>query len=297
MTELKTFTLAQLKSLLNGSDEKMVGNYISQNLAIARHVQMPVVMSQFEQGPRQFPEMRILILKQGWVEPIVNLTPHHFEPGELIFLGPNGIVQFQAASADVQGIGLSMTDDLFSLAIGNRIPKAFDGHLRQFHFHLEPGEQSFLDNLHYLLYTSVREESHSPQVILHLLSSFLWYVDHLWSRQEEATRLSQTREQRLFSDFIQLVSKDAAHEHQIDYYASRLCLSPRYMSTLIKKVSGRAAKEWIDNTLLTLAKIELKHTNKSVAQIADELNFPNPSFFSKFFRRMTGKTPGAYREH
>ena len=69
------------------------------------------------------------------------------------------------------------------------------------------------------------------------------------------------------------------------------------MSTLIKKVSGRAAKEWIDNTLLTLAKIELKHTNKSVAQIADELNFPNPSFFSKFFRRMTGKTPGAYREH
>jgi AraC-like DNA-binding protein len=120
-------------------------------------------------------------------------------------------------------------------------------------------------------------------------------VDYLWSRHEEANRLSQTREQRLFADFIQLVNKDAVREHQIDYYASRLCLSARYMSTLIKKVSGHAAKDWIDDALVTHAKIALKHSNKSVAQISEELNFPNPSFFSKFFRRMTSMTPGEYR--
>lgn len=295
MTEPRTFTLTQLKHLLAENDDQLVGNYISQHLAIARRIELSAVEQQFRQGPLKMPEMRMLIVKKGWVEPIINLTSHHLEAGELIFLAPNGIVQLDNAAADVRGMGLSMSDDLFSLAIGNHIPKAFDGHLREFHFHLEPHELAFLDHIHYLLYMNMSDKDHSPQVTLHLLSTFLWYVDYLWSRHEEANRLSQTREQRLFADFIQLVNKDAVREHQIDYYASRLCLSARYMSTLIKKVSGHAAKDWIDDALVTHAKIALKHSNKSVAQISEELNFPNPSFFSKFFRRMTSMTPSEYR--
>lgn len=295
MTEPRTFTLTQLKHLLAENDDQLVGNYISQHLAIARRIELSAVEQQFRQGPLKMPEMRMLIVKKGWVEPIINLTSHHLEAGELIFLAPNGIVQLDNAAADVRGMGLSMSDDLFSLAIGNHIPKAFDGHLREFHFHLEPHELAFLDHIHYLLYMNMSDKDHSPQVTLHLLSTFLWYVDYLWSRHEEANRLSQNREQRLFADFIQLVNKDAVREHQIDYYASRLCLSARYMSTLIKKVSGHAAKDWIDDALVTHAKIALKHSDKSVAQISEELNFPNPSFFSKFFRRMTSMTPGEYR--
>ena len=297
MDELRHFSLVHLKQMLDSNNEGLVDNYISQNLAIARHVHLSLIKSQFEQGPMQMPEMRILILKKGWIEPVINLTPQHFEAGDLVFLGPNGVVQFRNADEDVQGMGISMTDELFGLAIGNLIPKSFDGHLREFHFHLEPDELEFLDHIHHLIYINMRAEEHSPQVTLHLLSTFLWYVDYLWSRHEEANRQSQTREQRLFSDFIQLVGRDAAQQHQVDYYASCLCLSPRYVSTLIKNVSGKAAKEWIDDAIIIRAKIALRHTDKSIAQIADDIYFPNPSFFCKFFKRLTGKTPLEYRKN
>ena len=68
------------------------------------------------------------------------------------------------------------------------------------------------------------------------------------------------------------------------------------MSTLVKQVSGKAAKQWIDDAIVARIKVELRHSDKSGAQIADELNFPNPSFFSKYFKRMTGLTPRDYRE-
>ncbi|MBO6189322.1 MAG: helix-turn-helix domain-containing protein [Alloprevotella sp.] len=62
------------------------------------------------------------------------------------------------------------------------------------------------------------------------------------------------------------------------------------------RVSGKPPKEWIDDALLTQVKIELKYTEKSVARISDDNNFPNPSFFSKFFKRLAGLTPLEYRE-
>ena len=182
------------------------------------------------------------------------------------------------------------------MAIGNRIPQAFDGHLRHFQLHLQPAEQEYLDQLHLMLYRHLRQQDGSSQVTLHLLSAFLWYVDHLWSQHEQTHRQSQSREQRLFTDFIQLVSEFAPEHHTIDFYASHLCLTPRYMSTIVRQVSGKSAKQWIDAALVTRIKIELKHTDKSVANICDDFNFPNPSFLTKFFKRMTGMTPKEFRQ-
>ena len=295
MTEPREFTLTQLQQMLNSDKEAMANNYISQNIAIARRIPVALVRRQFNHGPLMMPEMRILILKQGWVEPIVNLTPHHFESGDLIFLGRNGIVQLDNAAEDVIGMGLSISDDLFSLAVGSHIPEAFDGHLRDFHLQLGPHDIEFLDSIHQLLYLNTRDEGHSAQVTLHLISTFLWHVNHLWTQQEVVKRQMLSHEQRIFSDFIQLVNRHAPREHQVEFYASKLCLSPRYVSTLIKKVSGRAPKEWIDEALLTHIKVQLMHSDKTVAQISNDTNFPNPSFFSKFFKRLTGKTPQVYR--
>jgi len=296
MAEMRQLNLAQLKQLIEGKDEDLANNYISRNMAVARNVRLNLIKEQIVDHPTLMPEMRILIIKNGWARPVINMMERRFEAGDLVFLGTNGILQYKDASSDVQGIGLSISDELFSLAIGNRIPQAFDGHLRHFQLRLQPDELEYLDQLHLMLYRHLRQQDGSSQVTLHLLSAFLWYVDHLWSRQEQTYRESQTREQRLFTDFIQLVSEFAPEHHTIDYYASRLCITPRYMSTIIKQVSGKSAKQWIDDALVTRIKIELKHTDKSVARICDEMNFPNPSFLTKFFKRMTGMTPREFRQ-
>lgn len=295
MDKLRQLNLAQLKQLIEGKNENLANNYISQNLAIARDARIELVKDQIIGQPTLMPEMRILMIRNGWANPIINMMERRFEVGDLVFLGTNGILQYKDASSDVQGIGLSISDELFSLAVGNSIPSAFDGHLRDFQMRLSPDEQEYLDQLHLMLFNNTRQQNGSSQVTLHLVSAFLWYVDHLWSRQEQSYREHQSREQRLFTDFVQLVSEFAPEHHTIDFYASRLCLTPRYMSTIVRQVSGKSAKQWIDDALVTRIKIDLKHTDKSVARICDEMNFPNPSFLTKFFKRMTGQTPSQFR--
>ena len=295
MAELRQLNLVQLKQLVEGNDEPLANNYISRNLAVARNVRLELIKDQITDQPTLMPEMRILIIKKGWATPVINMMERRLETGDLMFLGSNGILQYKGAAADIQGIGFSISDELFSLAIGNRIPRAFDGHLRDFQLHLAPEHQDYLDQLHLMLFKHLSQQDSSSQVTLHLVSAFLWYVDQLWSRQEQTSRESQSREQRLFTDFIQLVSEYAPRYHTIDFYASRLCLTPRYMSTIIRQVSGKSAKQWIDDALVARIKIELKHTDKPVARICDDMNFPNPSFLTKFFKRMTGQTPSQYR--
>ena len=295
MAELRQLNLTQLKQLIEGRDETLANNYITRNLAVARNVRIELIKDQILGQPTLMPEMRILIIKSGWATPIINMIERRFEQGDLVFLGSNGILQYKEASTDVRGIGLSISDELFSLAIGNRIPAAFDGHLRDFQMHLEPAQVEYLDQLHSILYQHLKQQNGSSQVTLHLLSALLWYVDNLWSHHEQTYRESQTRQQRLFTDFIQLVSEFAPAHHTIDYYASRLCITPRYMSTIIRQVSGKSAKQWIDDALVTRIKIELKHSDKTIAHIADDMNFPNPSFMIKFFKRMTGMTPASFR--
>ena len=295
MADLQQLTLSQLKELIESQDEYLMGNFISQNLAVARNIRLEMVKKQFTNGPVMMPEMRILIIKQGWVKPTLNLIERHLATGDLVFLAANGVVEFRVAAADVGGIGISMSADLFSLAIGNKIPQALDGHLRDFQLHLQPQQLTLLDHIHELLYLQMQQQEYSPQVILHLISTFLWQVDYLWSENESSRLAMQSRDQQLFTEFVQLVNQQAHAWHTIEPYASRLCITPRYLSTIVKQVSGKSAKQWIDDALVTRIKIDLKHTDKTIARICDEMNFPNPSFLTKFFKRMTGQTPSQFR--
>ncbi|WP_368205051.1 helix-turn-helix domain-containing protein, partial [Bacteroides caccae] len=71
---------------------------------------------------------------------------------------------------------------------------------------------------------------------------------------------------------------------------------PRYLNTLIRQTSQQTVMDWINQSIILEAKVLLKHSNLLVYQISDELNFPNPSFFCKFFKRMTGMTPQEYQK-
>lgn len=295
MSEIQQLSLSELKMLIGDNEQLLSKNYLSQNLVIVRDAHISMMKAIFNGAPIILPEIRILIPKKGRASPIVNLVQRHYEEKDLVFIGRNSVLEYNGVAEELQGIGLSVSDELFSLVVGNHIPKAFDGHLRDFQLHLQSDDFVFLDNIHGLLYDYVSSPNNSPQVIVHLLSAFFWYVDALWTRQEQVSRHSLTREQKLFSDFICLVNDYAPSQHNIDFYASRLFMSPRYMSSLVKKVSGKAAKEWIDEAIITQVKIRLKYTEKSINAISDEMYFPNPSFFSKYFKRMTGQTPLEYK--
>ena len=307
MKKLKQFDLSQLNRIFDGlvdtsgregrqaEQEQLVGEYLSKHLFIARNPPIVKLMSRLAGDTYIMPEMRVIILTKGSANPLVNLAEHHFEAGHMVFMSPNSILQPQGYSDDIQGFGVSITDEIARLVFPSDVPKLLDGHIRDCQFKLTPEELQQVEALHSLLYQSMHGGHIVPQVTLSLTAAFLWQADYLWSRHGSENRRSLSREQRLFTDFVQLVSQYAPQEHNIDFYAQRLFLSPRYMSTLVKQVSGKAAKQWIDDAIVTRIKVKLRHTNLSAALIADEMHFPNPSFFCKFFKRMTGMTTQAYR--
>lgn len=308
MKQLKQFNLSQLSRILEAEEysvnpgnrqkdrNQLMNEYLSKHLLIARNPPVGHLMSKLSEDTFVLPEMRVIVLTRGYVTPIVNLTQHRFEAGQLIFLSQNSIVEPHGFSDDIQGFGLSLTDEIARLVFPNDLPKLMDGHVRDCNFSLSEEEMKQVEALHTLLYNIIHSEQKAAQVILNLTAAFLWQADYLWNRHKNESRGSLSREQRVFTDFVQLVSRYATQEHNIDFYAQHLFLSPRYMSTLVKQVSGKAAKQWIDDAIITRIKVELRHTNKSAAEIADEMNFPNPSFFCKYFKRMTGMTTQVFRE-
>ena len=86
-------------------------------------------------------------------------------------------------------------------------------------------------------------------------------------------------------------------DRSVSFYADKLCLTSKYLSTVIKEVTGRSVLAWINETVIAEAKILLKTSEMTVMQISEELNFPNPSFFGRFFKQYTGVTPLKYRNN
>lgn len=99
----------------------------------------------------------------------------------------------------------------------------------------------------------------------------------------------------IFQRFLDLVSNDKSKTHTVEDYASKLCISPKYLSVICKKASGKTANEWIKEHILEEIRYYLKQTDLPMKQIADQLGFTNPSFFGKYVKEHFGMTPLQFR--
>ena len=130
--------------------------------------------------------------------------------------------------------------------------------------------------------------------IFYLFGSFV--DSRLTIEREEEKKTTSSRHKRLFEQFIALVTEHHGQERSVGFYADKLCITPKYLSKIIKNVSNMSAPEWIDNYVILEAEHLLRHSDLSVKMIADRLNFPSQSFFFKYFKSHTGFTPKQYRE-
>ncbi len=291
---LRHLSLPELQLMIQESNLNDIHAYVGRNVGIVNRIH-PAIMRKVVSNPVQLDEMRLLVIRKGWSKVTANLMPMQVEAGELVFLATNSTVQIHEYAPDAEGMGITMTNEVFLLAMGGQVPPSLNGHLRHFKLKVNDEEMDFLANLINTLYTVRRQKNHNSHIFLHLVAAFWWYVDSIYERQSEESATNYDRNQQLFANFIVLVNQHARREHNLSFYAEKLFLSQRYMSTLVKQVSGRSAKEWVDEALVTAIKVELRHSDKSLKQIADEMNMPNASFFCKFFKNHTGLTPMEYR--
>lgn len=105
----------------------------------------------------------------------------------------------------------------------------------------------------------------------------------------------QSRHEYLFHRFMDLTAKYLPQERNINFYASKLCITPKYLSYIVKQASGKTPTILIKEKVMDEIKYRLCHTQATIKEITYALNFPNPSFFGKYFKAETGISPAAYR--
>jgi AraC-like DNA-binding protein len=118
---------------------------------------------------------------------------------------------------------------------------------------------------------------------------------HYLAEHPEEQNNSHNRAEEYFKQFTHLLGEHFREERSVGFYARQLCITPKYLTTLIKRISGQSVSEWIDNYVILEAKTLLKYSTMSIQEIAYYLNFPNQSFFGSYFKRNTGMSPSQYK--
>lgn len=96
--------------------------------------------------------------------------------------------------------------------------------------------------------------------------------------------------------FLYLASYNFRKERQIQFYADQLNISPAYLSRIVRELTGKTVLSFLSNFLYNEICIQLKTTEKTISEIAEELNFNDQSALTNFFRGKSGVTPTDYRK-
>lgn len=145
-----------------------------------------------------------------------------------------------------------------------------------------------------------RPETHfSFDIVSGLIAATIYKVGdimyHYLAEHPEEQNNSHNRAEEYFKQFTHLLGEHFREERSVGFYARQLCITPKYLTTLIKRISGQSVSEWIDNYVILEAKTLLKYSTMSIQEIAYYLNFPNQSFFGSYFKRNTGMSPSQYK--
>ena len=139
------------------------------------------------------------------------------------------------------------------------------------------------------------DNPYREEIIRHLFSAYyygLGYYIHGFQSQSSTLTLQQEKCER----FMSLVAENFKTRRDIGFYADKLCVTSKYLSSMLKQETGITALDWIERHVVLYAKSCLSSTSMTIQEISDELNFPSQSVFGKYFKRVEGMSPKAYRQ-
>lgn len=242
----------------------------------------------------------LMLVRSGTAHLEVNMVSYSLAQRDVIVVMPDQIIRILESSADFEVVCFAWSKEVFddllthfddSTQLILKIKERPVSKLAQ-----EPYDA--LDASAVYLKKKFASSVNNPNrlnILQNLLSAFLYeYIDA--AIPDYKTLKPRSRKEALFHSFLEQVQKNHREEHSVQFYATELGITPKYLSAVCEEISNKNAKRWIDEHITLDAKALLRSTTKDVQQISNELHFPDMSFFGKFFKRMTGVSPKAFRK-
>lgn len=243
--------------------------------------------------------LMFLICTGGSFRFSIDLHEYDVSPDTLVILNPNNYVSVHDCSEDfacrmivcsfktIESI-LPKLSDLFPVMVSN-------GHIPV--LSLEQAQAKWLKESFSLIKDKVDagpSKFRMPTINGVLQAVFYDVMDIIIARNPGIKEMS-SRKEELMVKFIIAVIQDFKKERKVEYYADKLCITSKHLSAVVKELSGFTASKIIDDYVVLEAKILLRNTDLTIQEIASRLNFPNQSFFGKYFKHATGLAPSEYR--
>ena len=239
----------------------------------------------------------ILVCLSGTLSGAINLKTYNAQAPFLVFVLPGQVLQQDIPDEDFKGLFLILSQR-FSDTLLSQIQDKFPMFLSSINRPVTQldAEQLLVVKTCYKAIHRVIAETQNPyrlEIVKYLMMSVFY---GLGSWLHELPEQGRSKQEILVKNFLNLVREHCIEERGLNFYADKLCITPKHLSKVIKGNSNMSAAAWIDNSVVLEARVMLKSTNMTIQQISDELNFTSQSFFGKFFKRVTGMSPKEYRK-
>ena len=240
------------------------------------------------------------LVEKGWFKIRYNGRELTFHPDDLYIYSPGIPVTVIATSDDFQGLSL-MADEHAAIDVPTLHDLVHIVYLPIVQLN-EPKQTLPADTARHLA-AKMREiigylqsdHIYKDEVLRMLYAVFLLDLQNAQDRAIVHHQVPQ-RVEEIFIGFIRLLPDHFAEHHNIPFYASALHISPVYLSRVVRQITGRTVIDYINQMLVMEASFLLRTSELSINQIADRLHFADAPSFSKFFSRLKGQSPRAFRE-
>lgn len=256
------------------------------------------VLDEYCRSPFKVTAGFFILCNQGSLTASINSTMHTVSKNDFVILIPSSYIQIHDISEDAHLYFAGFSSEFLS---NINLVKSTAGFLPVVVEHPvmplpEKAARLYVDTYMLLIRAySLIYTLDNKHLIRAFLVIFIQGTAELYKKNTKWTLSAHTRTNEIYKEFIKLIIKHYATQHSVAFYAGQLGISLPHFCTTIKKAIGHTPGEVISTIIILNAKGQLQYTDKSIKEIAFDLGFNNLSFFNKYFRQHTGKTPQEYR--
>lgn len=276
----------EMKDTVYLSDDLVIASLVpSQNPS----VEHPVVLDGFT----------ALVIMSGEATVSVGLSNFEARQNTVMILSPRSVVRTVRCTSDATAFLISFSkafvDDM-QIDISTSLP-VYMRFGKNPCMQVSPRDIDELRQLFQLIKTMILsdKETYRNEIIRSLFRAAFYIITDLNRRDDRDFDYKPGRSEVLFGRFMELLEMHHTQKRGVGFYAEQMNITPKYLSSIIKEVSGKTAAKWIDEAVILEAKTMLKYSGLSIQQIAVRLNFSTQSFFGKYFKQHTGISPSRFK--
>lgn len=285
------------KSLID--NQNFVIDYIDDDLVIIDNVNELAAPN-----PKRLAMNFIATCITGRAQICLNGVPVEVKKNQLLITPPNVVLSDFLVSPDYEFKAILISQRLLQsflrekINVWNEVMYIYHDHVQT----MEEEEVTFFRHFHEILRMCINAKVKNPygiDVVLSLMrGAFLGLCGALKMKIPGlATSMSGIKSSdNIFRAFLELLNASPITHRTVRSFSDELNITPKYLSYVCKKQSGKTANQWITERIVDEIRFQLKQTDLSNKQVADRLGFPNPSFFGKFVKQHFGMTPNQLRE-